>query len=76
MATRGADGGGFETADGKNGTWDPAPLPGPIVDSYGSGDSFAAALTYGLAAGDTVESSLELAAEVGASCMTRRGPYG
>ena len=76
VATRGADGGRFETAEGKTGTWPAAPLPGPVADSYGCGDSFAAALTYGLAAGETVESSLELAAEAGASCLTRSGPYG
>jgi ribokinase len=76
VATRGADGGRYETADGKSGTFEAAPLPGPIADSYGCGDSFAAALTYGLAAGETVESALSLAAEAGASCLTRRGPYG
>jgi ribokinase len=76
VATRGADGGRYETAEGETGTWPAAPLPGPIADSYGCGDSFAAAVTYGLAAGEDVESSLVLAAEAGASCLTRRGPYG
>ncbi len=76
VATRGAEGGRYETADGKAGTWNAAPLPGPIADSYGCGDSFAAALTYGLAAGEAVDSSLELAAEAGAACLTRSGPYG
>jgi ribokinase len=76
VATRGADGGRYETSDGVSGTWSAASLPGPVVDSYGCGDSFAAAFTYGLASGEDVESSLELAAEAGASCLTRRGPYG
>ncbi len=76
VATRGAEGGRYETADGRSGTWAAAPLPGPVADSYGCGDSFAGALTYGLAAGETVESSLELAAEAGSSCLTRSGPYG
>jgi ribokinase len=76
VATRGVDGGRYESADGRSGTWDSAPLPGPIADSYGSGDSFAAALTYGLASGEEAESALRLAAEAGAACMTRRGPYG
>jgi ribokinase len=76
VATRGSDGGRYETSDGKTGTWEAAPLPGPIADAYGCGDSFAAAFTYGLATGQDVESSLELAAEAGASCLTRRGPYG
>ena len=76
VATRGADGGRYETADGGSGTWDAAPLPGPIADSYGSGDSFAAAFTYGIASGDHIEAALRVASEAGAACMTRRGPYG
>jgi ribokinase len=76
VATRGAGGGRYETADGQSGTWPAAPLPGPIADSYGSGDSFAAAVTYGLAAGEEIEAAVRLGAEVGAACMTRRGPYG
>jgi ribokinase len=75
VATRGSEGGRFEAAEGHTGTWAAAAPPGPIADTYGSGDSFAAALTYGLASGEDVESALELAAEVGASCLTRRGPY-
>jgi ribokinase len=76
VATRGREGGRFQAAEGRTGTWAAAPPPGPIADTYGSGDCFAAGLTYGLAAGEDVESSLELAAEAGASCLTRRGPYG
>jgi ribokinase len=76
VATRGADGGRYETADGRSGTWSPVPPPGPIADSYGSGDTFAAAFTYGLAAGESVEDALRMAAEAGAACMTRNGPYG
>ena len=51
VATRGDEGGRFMAADGRTGTWAATPPTGPIVDTYGSGDSFAAALTYGLAAG-------------------------
>jgi ribokinase len=76
IATRGVDGGRYETVDGRSGSWRAAPLPGPIADAYGCGDTFAAAVTYGLAAGETVDSSLELAAEASASCLTRSGPYG
>lgn len=76
IGTRGTEGGRYETADGVEGTWAAVPLPGPIADSYGSGDSFAAAFTYGLAAGQKVEAALRLGAEAGAACMTRRGPYG
>ena len=76
VATRGAEGGRYETADGGAGTWSAVALPGPIADSYGCGDTFAAAFTYGLATGSGVEHALGLAAEAGAACLTRRGPYG
>jgi ribokinase len=76
VATRGAEGGRYETADGKSGSWPPATPPGPIADTYGSGDSFAAAFTYGLAAGGSIEEALRQGAEAGAACLTRNGPYG
>jgi ribokinase len=75
VATRGAEGGRYETSDGRTGRWAAVQLPGALADTYGCGDTFAAALTYGLAAGEGVDSSLELAAEAAASCLTRRGPY-
>ncbi|MGB2711191.1 MAG: PfkB family carbohydrate kinase, partial [Conexibacter sp.] len=52
-----------------------APLPGPPVDAYGCGDSFAAGLTYGLAAGIELDAALALGARCGAHCLTGRGPY-
>lgn len=52
-----------------------APIPGPIEDAYGCGDSFAAGLTYGLAEGRTVEDAVALGARCGAAVLTGRGPY-
>jgi ribokinase len=52
-----------------------APLPGPIVDAYGAGDSFAAGLTYGLASGMAVADAVALAAQCGAASMTGRGAF-
>lgn len=75
VATRGSEGGRYETAEGQSGTWDAVPLPGPITDSYGCGDSFAATLTYALSSGEEAESAVRLAAKAGAHCMTGRGPY-
>ena len=46
-----------------------------MVDSYGAGDSFAAALAFALARGDGLDDALELAARAGASVLTGRGPY-
>jgi ribokinase len=54
----------------------PVPPPGPIVDTYGCGDCFAAALTFGLAAGMPLDETLALAARCGATVLTGRGGYG
>jgi ribokinase len=75
VRTAGAAGGSWSSADGDSGTWAPAPLPGPPVDSYGSGDAFAAGLTYGLGAGMPVGEAAALGARRGALCLTGRGPY-
>jgi len=75
VLTDGAHGGRWKGADGASGTWSAAELPGPPVDAYGCGDSFAAGLTYGLAAGLELPAALELAARCGAHCLTGRGPY-
>ena len=75
VRTLGADGGEWETASGEQGRWSAGDLPGPIRDSYGSGDSFAAGLTYGLGAGWELPKAVELAARCGAACLTGRGPY-
>jgi ribokinase len=51
------------------------PLPGPVVDTYGAGDSFAAALCFALARGDALPAAIELASRAGASVITGQGPY-
>ena len=60
--------------DGGIQEWEAAPLPGPRVDSYGAGDSFAAGLTYGLAEGRSPAEAATLGARCGAACLTGRGP--
>jgi ribokinase len=52
-----------------------APLPGPIVDTYGAGDSFAAALCFALARGDALPEAIALASRAGAAVITGKGPY-
>lgn len=52
-----------------------APPPGPIEDAYGCGDCFAAGLTYGLAARQSMDDAVALAARCGAEALTRKGPY-
>jgi ribokinase len=46
-----------------------------IVDTYGAGDSFAAALAFGLARGDEPRAAAELAARAGAAVIGGAGPY-
>jgi len=55
--------------------YDAATLPGPVADTYGAGDSFAAALCFALARGDALDDALALAARAGAAVITGRGPY-
>jgi ribokinase len=52
-----------------------AALPSPLVDSYGCGDSFAAGVTAGMAAGWTVEQAVSLGCHCGAACAGGLGPY-
>jgi ribokinase len=86
VRTAGAHGGSWRTRDGRSGTWAASPLPGPVVDSYGCGDSFAAGFAYGLSAhgahgargdagGARLAAALALGARCGASCLTGAGPY-
>lgn len=75
VRTAGAAGGQWEREEGETGAYSATPLPGPIADAYGCGDSFAAGLTVGLGRGMRVGEALELAARCGAACMTGRGPY-
>lgn len=75
VATRGAAGGVYKARDGSTAGWEAAQVPGPVADSYGCGDSFAAALTYGFAAGKDASAAVALAARAGAVCLTGHGPY-
>src|SRR6266545_2422240 len=73
--TEGRSGGRYRTADGIEGTYPAAPIPGPVVDAYGCGDSFAAGLAFALGSGLGVEDALAFASKCGAACLTGRGPY-
>jgi ribokinase len=75
VRTMGASGGEWETPAGQRGRWDAAPLPGPVRDVYGCGDSFAAGLTYGMGGYGDIQRATELGARCGAACATGRGPY-
>jgi ribokinase len=76
VRTSGSRGGWYETADGASGTYEPVQPPGPIVDTYGAGDSFMAGLTFALGSGLEIGAALALAARCGAWVVAGRGPYG
>lgn len=76
VRTAGGNGGTFQVAGGESVPYAAVPLPGPIVDRYGAGDSFAGGLTYALGAGYGVEQAVAFAARCGAAAVTGRGPYG
>jgi ribokinase len=75
VRTAGAEGGHWEARDGATGAWQATPLPGPVRDTYGAGDSFAAGLTYGLGAGLPIGEAVQVGARCGAANLTGRGPY-
>ena len=74
VQTEGAAGGRFVCASGAMGRFDAALAPNPVLDSYGAGDCFAAALSYALGAGEPLDRALGFAASRGAAALGRRGP--
>ncbi len=75
VRTEAGRGGRFETADGRAGRYEPVAPPGPVVDTYGAGDSFAAGLTFALGRGADPDEALALAARCGAWSVAGAGPY-
>lgn len=71
IATRGAEGGELEPG----GRFLAPQRHRPVVDTYGAGDSFAAGVTAGLAAGWSLHQALSLGCHCGASCLNGAGPY-
>ena len=71
VATEGAHGGHWWGES--EGRWSSAPLPGPPRDTYGCGDSFAAAFTLGLGRGGSIADAAKLGATAGALALTRVG---
>ena len=78
--TEGLAGGSWEAGDERRRWKSPIADPEgddplPPSDAYGAGDSFAAGLSYGLAAGMEVPEAIRLAACCGAACASGRGPF-
>ena len=73
VRTEGIDGGSFRTSNGEEGRFSAVPPSGPVVDTYGAGDSFAAGLTFALGAGRPVADAVGFAAACGARAVVVRG---
>ena len=71
--TEGAEGGRYLADDGSAGRWEAVPPPGPVIDTYGAGDVFMAALTLALGQGLERDAALAQAARAAAAQLTRRG---
>jgi ribokinase len=69
VSTAGALGGWSQPG----GPFSAAPPPGPVEDTYGAGDCFAAGLTYALACGEGSGEAIGFAARCGAAALTGRG---
>jgi ribokinase len=75
VSTAGKQGGEWTGEEGTTGTWKAAQLPGPKRDSYGAGDSFAAALTFALGADLPPDEAVALASRAGAHKLAGRAIY-
>jgi ribokinase len=75
VTTAGKQGGTWRAGEHRTGTFMAAELPGPLVDAYGAGDTFAGGLTYALGSGMDIDEALAFAARAGAANLTGRGPY-
>lgn len=75
VMTEGEAGGSLTVAGEPPQRYEPVAAPGPVVDRYGAGDSFAAGLTYALGRGNAPAAAVAFAARCGAAVVTGRGPY-
>jgi len=57
----------------EEGRWEAVSPPGPIHDTYGAGDAFAAAVAHALGAGCALPDAIAFGAQWGARMLTRRG---
>jgi ribokinase len=73
--TEGRKGGQYVEGN-RQGRWEAAPLPGPLIDVYGAGDSFAAGLAFALGTGKPTDEALAVAAQFAAHQMTNPGLRG
>ncbi|QTZ90856.1 PfkB family carbohydrate kinase [Streptomyces auratus] len=75
VVTEGAQGGVYRARDGTARRYRAVRPPRPVVDCYGAGDNFAAALAFALGTGSGAAEAVTFAAGTAALCAATRGPY-
>ncbi|MBA2724702.1 MAG: ribokinase [Actinobacteria bacterium] len=75
VRTEGPKGGTWQRPGSARRRYGPGKRSSALGDAYGCGDSFAAALTFGLARGDTPAAAVCFASDCGAAVAGARGPY-
>jgi ribokinase len=75
VLTDGALGGTYSIRGGEQAAYRPVDPPGPILDTYGTGDTFAGALTFAVGSRLATEEALALAARCASAALTGRGPF-
>ena len=75
VRTEGENGGTFAVDGGDPDAYPAVAAPGPVVDRYGAGDSFAAGLAYAVGQGLEPQEAVAFAARCGAHAVSGRGPY-
>ncbi len=76
VLTDGARGGTVVAADGSRWTYAAATPPGPVLDAYGCGDTFAGCLAAWLGRGADMPAAIAAASAEAARCATWRGGLG
>lgn len=76
VLTEGSAGGVIHHASGAVRRYAPVRPPGPVVDTYGCGDSFAGVLAAALGHGAALDAAAAAGARAGALCATWRGGLG
>lgn len=76
VLTHGAEGGTIHERGRAARRYPATPPPGPVVDSYGCGDTFAAVLAVALGRGASLDDAAAAGAIAGAQCATWRGGLG
>jgi ribokinase len=75
VLTGASKGGTYQLRGSEPMEFEAAPVPGAIVNRYGTGDAFAACLAYALGRDQSPADAVAIASRCGAAVLTGRAPY-